>query len=239
MKISNPFQRLSKFMSIQSFLIVLTVALPFVCSLVTYTFVSLPDNSIALDQTGALLLLLVLFKIFILGSLGTFPIDLNAFFHKRRGRRAARHLLDGALVDDLPCTVRILCELETAARTALEDPMDEIEELHEVLLARLQYITAHYAGAVIRASRASSRNPNKERKDCNSTSTQNTRSTPKDILTSNPNDLGPGSLLVLSHFDGMTGAGQCEIAYTRCPGRISPKDAIGILLKDFDIQMHS
>ncbi|KAK7070990.1 hypothetical protein SK128_027385 [Halocaridina rubra] len=36
-----------------------------------------------------------------------------------------------ALEDDLPCTVRILCELETAARTAMEDALPDTVTLHE------------------------------------------------------------------------------------------------------------
>ncbi|XP_066952258.1 uncharacterized protein [Macrobrachium rosenbergii] len=301
MKAPRLFQRLTKMAVIPPLLIILTVVLPLVSSLVTYAFVSLPDNSISLDLTGSLLLLLVLFKILILGSLGTFPIDLNAFFQKRKGRRAARHLMDGvnaatrysptrdylmagrksvvfdkkenahwafvqafenegetinlyvaqrkeelsrygrALVDDLPCTVRILCELETAARTAMEAPMDDIEALHEGsvddrgqtledgdrvegTLLDIDHIGLYQEAAVLALFG-------------NDSSTTNSKPTPNFILTSRRNDLGPGSLLALSHLDGMTGSRQCEIAYTRCPGDISPKDAIGVLLRDFDVRI--
>ncbi|XP_042213277.1 uncharacterized protein LOC121860265 [Homarus americanus] len=110
--------------------VTLTAILPLVCSLVTYTFVSLPDNSIALNQNGALLALLVLLKIFVIGATGRLPIDLNKLFSGRRSRRDATYVDQEDLVEDLPCTVRILCELETAARTAMDDLLPDADSLH-------------------------------------------------------------------------------------------------------------
>ncbi|XP_064107410.1 uncharacterized protein LOC135216202 [Macrobrachium nipponense] len=152
MKAPRLFQKLTKSAVIPPLLIILTVVLPLVSSLVTYAFVSLPDNSISLDLTGSLLLLLVLFKILILGSLGTFPIDLNAVFNKRKGRRAARHLMDGALVDDLPCTVRILCELETTATpSSVDDRGQTLEDGDRVegTLLDIDHIGLYQEAAVL------------------------------------------------------------------------------------------
>nr|XP_027224727.1 uncharacterized protein LOC113816934 [Penaeus vannamei] len=111
-------------------LLVATV-LPLVCSFVTYTFVSLPDNSIALDQNGTLVALLVLLKIFLLGSTGRLPVNLNDLFSKFRGKRDTASANEGALVEDLPCMVRILCEVETAAKTGMDDALPDVEALHE------------------------------------------------------------------------------------------------------------
>ena len=55
-------------------------------SLITYSYVSLPDNSISLDTNGAIFALLVLFKLFIVGSTGVFPIHLNDLLAKRKRR---------------------------------------------------------------------------------------------------------------------------------------------------------
>lgn len=68
-------------------LLVLTIFTPVTTAFVTYTFVSLPDNSIALDQNGSLAVLLVLLKIFVLGVTGQLPLNLNELLKKRRERR--------------------------------------------------------------------------------------------------------------------------------------------------------
>ncbi|XP_045115086.1 uncharacterized protein LOC123506801 isoform X4 [Portunus trituberculatus] len=108
------------------------VIVPMVASLVTYTFVSLPGEAIALDQTGSLVVLLVLLKIFVLGISGHLPFDLNKLWshHGRREKRTLPYLLQESLEEDLPCTVRILCELETAARTSSEDELPDVSTLH-------------------------------------------------------------------------------------------------------------
>ncbi|KAK4329109.1 hypothetical protein Pmani_000520 [Petrolisthes manimaculis] len=103
---------------------ILTVCAPVTTAFVTYTFVSLPDNSIALDQNGSLAVLLVLLKIFVLGVLGQLPLNLNELLKKGRKRRDNNHhgpMLNKDMEEEMPCTVRILCELETAARTSSED----------------------------------------------------------------------------------------------------------------------
>ncbi|MPC33583.1 hypothetical protein E2C01_026938 [Portunus trituberculatus] len=71
------------------------VIVPMVASLVTYTFVSLPGEAIALDQTGSLVVLLVLLKIFVLGISGHLPFDLNKLWshHGRREKRTLPYLL--------------------------------------------------------------------------------------------------------------------------------------------------
>lgn len=66
---------------------ILTIFAPVATAFVTYTFVSLPDNSIALDENGSLAVLLVLLKIFVLGVTGQLPFNLNELLKKRRERR--------------------------------------------------------------------------------------------------------------------------------------------------------
>lgn len=70
---------------------VIAVLVPVVASLVTYTFVSLPGEAIALDQTGSLVALLVLLKIFVLGITHHLPFDLDKLW-KHSGRREKRGL---------------------------------------------------------------------------------------------------------------------------------------------------
>ena len=70
---------------------VVSVVVPLVASFVTYTFVSLPGEAIALDQTGSLVALLVLLKIFVLGVTHHLPFDLNKLW-RRHGRREKRDL---------------------------------------------------------------------------------------------------------------------------------------------------
>lgn len=72
-------------------LLILTVFAQVSTAFVTYTFVSLPDNSIALDQNGSLAVLLVLLKIFVLGVTGQLPLNLNELLKKRRERRDYEH----------------------------------------------------------------------------------------------------------------------------------------------------
>lgn len=62
--------------------VVVAVVVPVVASLVTYTFVSLPGDAIALDQTGSLVAMLVLLKIFVLGITHHLPFDLNRLWKK-------------------------------------------------------------------------------------------------------------------------------------------------------------
>lgn len=89
------FSKMARSLKFPPIMVLMAVTiLPLVCSLVTYTFVSLPGNSIALNQNGALIALLVLLKIFILGVTGKLPVNLNNYFSKRRGKRAPRHLVE-------------------------------------------------------------------------------------------------------------------------------------------------
>lgn len=97
--------RLSSWKPCRASAVILLVAtvLPLVCSFVTYTFVSLPDNSIALDQNGTLVALLVLLKIFLLGSTGKLPVNLNDLFSRFRGKRDTASASEGVSSSGMCC----------------------------------------------------------------------------------------------------------------------------------------
>ncbi|XP_071526326.1 uncharacterized protein [Panulirus ornatus] len=201
-----------------------TVMLPLACSLVTYTFVSLPDNSISLNQSGSLVALLVLLKIFILGATGRLPIDLNEFFSKRRGKRGARYLVEEALEDDLPCTIRILCELETAARGAMDDLMPDPGALHEGEVDERGQTVGdgdRVGGTLLDVDHIGSYHDEAVRA----------------LFSDQSDDLTSGSRHALSLLAGLTGEGRCEAAYTQCrAGRLSPKMALGVLFQELSVQ---
>ncbi|XP_071526764.1 uncharacterized protein [Panulirus ornatus] len=103
------------------------VVVPLATSLVTYTFVSMGSNALALDETGALIVILTLIKLVLLSTQGIFPINMNNVFSSIiRGKRSTNYIgaFDNSTlyqvpdVDLMPCIRRFLCELEVAARTS-------------------------------------------------------------------------------------------------------------------------
>ncbi|KAK7070989.1 hypothetical protein SK128_027384, partial [Halocaridina rubra] len=57
--------------------------------------------------------------------------------------------------------------------------------------------------------------------------------TKDDHTTSPDDDLRAGALAALA---GITGGGRCEVAYARCPGRLTARDAFGVLFREFDVK---
>ncbi|XP_042857808.1 uncharacterized protein LOC122244069 [Penaeus japonicus] len=48
-------------------------------------------------------------------------------------------------------------------------------------------------------------------------------------------DLTAHSRDALAKLSGLTGEGRCEAAYARCPGRLSPKMALGVIFKELGV----
>ncbi|XP_047500956.1 uncharacterized protein LOC125046991 [Penaeus chinensis] len=48
-------------------------------------------------------------------------------------------------------------------------------------------------------------------------------------------DLSAPSRHALAKLTGLTGEGRCEAAYARCPGRLSPKMALGVIFKELGV----
>ncbi|XP_050690707.1 uncharacterized protein LOC126982580 [Eriocheir sinensis] len=99
------------------------VVLPFASALVTYTFVSMGNEALAVDDTGGLIIMLVLAKLLLLSTQGIFPVDLNNVlydlaYRSPRDADNRNSLYQVPKVEGLPCTRRLLCELEAAARTS-------------------------------------------------------------------------------------------------------------------------
>ncbi|XP_045115085.1 uncharacterized protein LOC123506801 isoform X3 [Portunus trituberculatus] len=195
------------------------VIVPMVASLVTYTFVSLPGEAIALDQTGSLVVLLVLLKIFVLGISGHLPFDLNKLWshHGRREKRTLPYLLQESLEEDLPCTVRILCELETAARTSSEDELPDVSTLHH--------------GEVDTRGQTTG---DGDRVDGTLLEVDHVVDFHEEAVAALFQEDARGTA-VLSLLAGLTGPGLCEAAYAHCPGSLTARQAMGVLFNELHI----
>jgi len=116
----------------------LAVAVPLTSALVTYTFVSSHSNGIQLDATQSAIVCLALIKLVLLGSTGVFPINLDDMFDKtwwpfsRRSRRAVQdNMFQMPAVGKMPCMRRLLCEVETAARTSDQYGVEAAEGVND------------------------------------------------------------------------------------------------------------
>ncbi|XP_045595779.2 uncharacterized protein [Procambarus clarkii] len=104
------------------------VVVPLVTSLVTYTFVSMGSEALAVDEIGALIIMVTIIKLVLLSTQGIFPIDMNEVLHQiiQRGKRSTNEdgtfnnssLYQVPAVDEMPCIRRFLCEVEVATRTS-------------------------------------------------------------------------------------------------------------------------
>ncbi|XP_069952015.1 uncharacterized protein [Cherax quadricarinatus] len=206
----------------------LGVVLPIVSSLVTYSFISFGVKPIPVDETGALICMIILIKLVLLWTQGIFPIDLNGVLfsiYERRERSINgstindRHsLYQVPDVEDMPCIRRFLCEMETAAKTSdnylPKEPAvvnDRILE-EEVAPEEVDPLTEMQVEAVRALYR-------------------------EEDPTGELSERGRRALGVV---EGLTGK-SCEVAYRLCPGRFTTSliyraifDEINVVIKDED-----
>ncbi|XP_050694472.1 uncharacterized protein LOC126984650 [Eriocheir sinensis] len=203
--------------------VLVAMVMPLVASLVTYTFVSLPGNGIALDHTGSLVALLVLLKIFVLGITHHLPFDLDRLWRthmrERRGLPGLPYLLQEGVEEDLPCTVRILCELETAARTSAEEVLTDTSPLH-------------YGEVDARGQTEG----NGDRLDGTLLEVDHVADFHEEAVAQLFKEDERGRA-VLSLLAGLTGPGLCEAAYAHCPGSLTARQALGVLFRELHITL--
>ncbi|XP_076041988.1 uncharacterized protein LOC143025860 [Oratosquilla oratoria] len=216
-------------------LLLVGVVLPLTSSFITYTFVSMENNAIMLDQTQALIAIIALIKLALLGSTGVFPIDLNQLYRDLAGNRIRRQALRFPLQqslpttqvaelyqipedDWLPCVRRFLCELEVAAKTSDQyevaepqiDPDDEDRHPEEdVAPPKVDPMQEMH----IEALRALYRE------------------------TDPSGELSTRSSRALRSLEALTGK-SCEAAYRNCPGRFTPSGAFNAVFEEINLGVH-
>ncbi|KAG7173648.1 hypothetical protein Hamer_G025029 [Homarus americanus] len=197
------------------------VLLPLATSLVTYTFISMGSNALAVDETGALIIILTLIKLVLLSTQGIFPININKVFNNiiERGKRSpgssSRNtniigsfdnstLYQVPEVDVMPCIRRFLCELEVAARTS----DNYLPKEPEVVMDR--NLEEEVAPEEV--------DPISEMQDP-------------------MGDLSPRGLRALAVMEGLTGP-SCELAYRLCPGRYTAPLAYRAIFEEINLIVH-
>ncbi|ROT67220.1 hypothetical protein C7M84_014718 [Penaeus vannamei] len=103
----------------------LGVVLPLATSFVLYTFVGLGIDALEVGETGALLIMITLAKVLLLSSLNIIPVNFNELVEDHMGRderstRSVPRINNSSVyqVQQMPCTRRFLCRVETIARTS-------------------------------------------------------------------------------------------------------------------------
>jgi len=118
----------------------LYLLVPLTTAFVTYTFVSAMNNPISLDSTQAAIVCIALIKLVLLGSTGVFPIDLDDVFrrvwkpftdHEIYKRDLSPPSFQAPPVSHMPCLRRLLCEVETAARTSDQYNQEAVEGVND------------------------------------------------------------------------------------------------------------
>lgn len=208
-------------------LLLVGVVLPLVSSFITYTFISMGNNALEVDETGALLIILTLIKLMLISTQGVFPINMNELFTNlmSRGKRSANSIVEfdnSTLyqvpeVDLMPCTRRFLCEMEMAAKTSdnylpskgpavtgdrnLEEEVapEEVDPLTEL---HIEAIRALYR----------EEDPTGE--------------------------LSPRGQRALEVMEGLTGP-VCEKAYRLCPGRYTSSLIYRTIFDEMNLVVHS
>jgi len=145
--------------------LVTCVLVPLTTAFVTYTFVSSQSSPLTLDSTQAAIVCLALIKLMLLGATGIFPIDLDDLFRRvwkpftdhdryKRDLEAAERSFRAPPVSSMPCLRRLLCEVETAARTSdqyNQQPLDGVngrDSMDEVAPERTDPLSDVYIEAV-------------------------------------------------------------------------------------------
>ncbi|XP_068203856.1 uncharacterized protein [Palaemon carinicauda] len=208
------------------------IVLPMVSSFITYTFISMGNDELRVDDMGALLITIALIKLMLISTQGVFPIDMNSLFKRIWGReeRSVENLGNSLIVYNndtlyqhpevelMPCTRRFLCEMETAAKTSDKympkgpevsydtNPDEEVapEEVDPLTELHIEAIRALF------------------REEEQTT------------------DLSPRGQKALEVMEGLTGP-VCEKAYRLCPGRYTPSllyrsifDEMNLMVHDYD-----
>ncbi|ROT85007.1 hypothetical protein C7M84_021598 [Penaeus vannamei] len=202
----------------------LGVVLPLATSFVLYTFVGL-GIALEVGETGALLIMITLAKVLLLSSLNIIPVNFNELVEDHMGRderstRSVSRINNSSVyqvpeVQQMPCTRRFLCELETIARTSDNYMPKEPEALNgrileeEVALEEVDPL----AEMQIEVVRALYR---------------------EEDPTGELSDRGKRGLAVL---EGLTGS-TCETAYRLCPGRFSAPRIYWTIFEEVNLVVH-
>ncbi|ROT67895.1 hypothetical protein C7M84_013988 [Penaeus vannamei] len=190
-----------------------------------YTFVGLGIDALEVGETGALLIMITLAKVLLLSSLNIIPVNFNELVEDHMGRderstRSVSRINNSSVyqvpeVQQMPCTRRFLCELETIARTSDNYMPKEPEALNgrileeEVALEEVDPL-AEMQIEVVRALY--------REKD----------------PTGELSDRGKRALAVVEGLTGFT----CETAYRLCPGRFSAPRMYWTIFEEVNLVVH-
>ncbi|XP_050706827.1 uncharacterized protein LOC126992210 [Eriocheir sinensis] len=199
---------------------VVAVMLPLTSALVTYFFLTMLNEPITVDDTGGLIIMLVIAKLLLLSAQGIFPIDLNNVFYGLvyrfpRDADNRNSFYQVPEVEGLPCTRRLLCELETAARTSDiylprapkehegRDPSEEEapQEVDPITEIQIEAVRALYR---------------------------------EDDPTGELSERGRRAVKVVEELTGAA----CETAYRLCPGRFTAPMYYRVIFEEINFKAH-